>query len=97
MVCVFMTHDGLSLQEAVDRVGEVYKQALDSFIENQKRVPSWGDNIDKDVKLYINGLQEWIVGSIHWSFVTKRYFGDDGESVKATRIVNLLSKEKEKA
>ena len=65
MVCVFMTHDGLSLQEAVDRVGEVYKETLDSFIENQKRVPSWGDNIDKDVKLYINGMQEWVIGSIN--------------------------------
>jgi len=42
-------------------------------------------------------MQEWIVGSINWSFVTKRYFGDDGGSVKATRIVELLSKEKEKA
>ena len=29
--------------------------------------------------------------------MTKRYFGDDGGSVKATRIVELLSKEKEKA
>jgi hypothetical protein len=97
MVCVFMTHDGLSLQEAVDRVGEVYKETLDSFIENQKRVPSWGDNIDKDVKLYINGMQEWVIGSINWSFVTKRYFGDNGGLVKATGIVDLLSKEKEKA
>ena len=97
MVCVFMTHDGLSLQEAVDRVGEVYKQALDSFIENQKRVPSWGDSIDKDIKLYINGMQEWVIGSINWSFVTMRYFGDNGGSVKATRIVDLLSKEKENA
>lgn len=91
-----MMHDGLRLQEAVDRVGEVYKQTLDTFIESQKRIPSWGDSIDKDVKLYVNGMQEWIVGSINWSYVTKRYFGDNGESVKATRVIDLLSKEKEK-
>jgi hypothetical protein len=91
MICVFMMHDGLDLQQAVDRLGEMCKQSIDTFIENQARVPSWGDRIDKDVKLYVNGMKEWIVGSLHWSFMTKRYFGDDGEKVKATRVIELLS------
>lgn len=86
-----MIHDGLGLQQAVDRIGEMCKQSMDTFVENQKRVPSWGDSIDRDVKLYVRGLQEWMVGCLHWSFVTKRYFGDNGGTVKATRIVDLLS------
>jgi hypothetical protein len=53
--------------------------------------------IDRDVMLSANGMQECIIGSMHWSFVTKRYFGDNGGSVKATRIVDLLSEEKENA
>jgi hypothetical protein len=93
MICVFMANDGLSLQQAVDRIGELCKQTIDTFIENQARVPSWGDDIDQDVKLYVNGLQEWIVGSLHWSFMTTRYFGDNGGAIKATRIVELLSQE----
>jgi hypothetical protein len=91
MICVFMTNDGLDLQQAVDRIGELCKQTIDTFVENQALVPSWGDDIDKDVKLYVNGMQEWIVGSLHWSFMTTRYFGDNGGAVKATRIVELLS------
>lgn len=86
-------NDGLGLQQAVDRIGELCKQTIDAFIENQARVPSWGDDIDQDVKLYVNGLQEWIAGSLHWSFMTTRYFGDNGGAVKATRIVELLSQE----
>jgi alpha-muurolene/germacrene-A/gamma-muurolene synthase len=97
MVCVFMNNDGLGLQQAVDRVGGLCKQAIDTFIENQARVPSWGDDIDKDVKLYVNGLQEWIAGSLHWSFMTTRYFGNNGGEVKATRMVELLSHEITKA
>jgi alpha-muurolene/germacrene-A/gamma-muurolene synthase len=97
MICVFMTNDGLDLQQAVDRVGEMCKQAIDTFIENQARVPSWGDRLDKDVKLYVNGMQEWISGSLQWSFLTKRYFGDNGQLVKATRVVELLSQETAKA
>jgi hypothetical protein len=92
MICVFMINDGLSLQQAVDRIGELCKQTIDTFVENQARVPSWEDDIDKDVKLYVNGMQEWIVGSLHWSFMTTRYFGNNGGAVKATRIVELLSR-----
>jgi hypothetical protein len=85
-----MTYDGLDLQQAVDRIGEMCKQTIDTFVENQARVPSWGDDIDKDVKLYVNGFQEWIVGSLHWSFITRRYFGENGVAVKASGIVELL-------
>jgi hypothetical protein len=97
MIWVFMISDGLTLQQAVDHIGEMCKQTIDSFIENQKRIPSWGDSIDRDVKLYVRGLQEWIVGSLHWSFMTKRYFGDKGGTVKATRIVDLLPRVKASA
>ena len=92
-----MINDGLSLQQAVDRIGDLCKQTIDTFIEDQARVPSWGDDVDNDVRLYVNGLQEWIVGSLHWSFMTTRYFGDGGGAVKATRIVELLSQEITKA
>ena len=90
LVNVLMTHDGLSLQQAVDRIGEMCKQCIDTFIENQKRIPSWGESVDRDVTLYVRSIKEWIPGSLHWSFMTKRYFGNDGETVKATRIVDLL-------
>jgi alpha-muurolene/germacrene-A/gamma-muurolene synthase len=97
MICVFMINDGLNLQQAVDRIGDLCKQTIDTFVENQARVPSWGDDVDKDVKLYVNGLQEWIVGSLHWSFMTTRYFGNNGGAIKATRIVELLSQKITKA
>jgi hypothetical protein len=97
MMDVFMIYDGLNLQQAADRIGEVWKQTMDTFIENLGRVPSWGDDIDKDVKLYVNGMQEWVVGSLHWSFITTRYFGDNGGAIKATRIIELLAGKTAKA
>ena len=95
MICVYMIHDGLSLQQAVDRVGEMCKRTIEMFVENQARIPSWGDDIDAAVKLYVHGLREWIVGSLHWSFVTTRYFGNNGGLVRATRIVDLLTLEED--
>ena len=93
MICVYMIHEGLGLQQAVDRVGEMCKRTIETFIENQAQIPSWGDDIDAAVKLYVHGLREWIVASLHWSFVTTRYFGNHGELVRATRIVDLLTQE----
>ena len=97
MICVHMMKDGLTLQQAVDRLGEMCKQSIDRFVENLPLVPSWGDRIDRDVKLYVNGMRECIVGSLHWSFQTKRYFGDNGGEVRATGVVELLPRETTKA
>ena len=91
-----MKHHGMNLQEAVDKVGELCKNTIDAFISNLERIPDFGDEqVNREVKLYVQGLQDWIVGSLHWSFETERYFGPDGQKVKETRIVNLLPKRAE--
>ena len=91
MVCIFMVHEGLSLQAAINRVGALCKQTMDSFVANLARVPSWGLEVDKSVMRYIQGLQNWIIGSLHWSFQTDRYFGPSGPTVKRNLTVELLS------
>ena len=93
MIVIFMEHYGYTLQEAVDHVGEMCRETIQTFVENQKRIPSFGDEkLDKDVAGYVEGLQNWIVGSLHWSFMTKRYFGTEGAEVKKHRWVKLLPK-----
>ncbi|KAF8553321.1 terpenoid synthase [Imleria badia] len=56
---------------------------------DRANLPSWGPAIDADVCLYVDGLARWMVGSLHWSFETVRYFGKAGKQVKATRLVTL--------
>ena len=101
MICIFMEHEGCTLQESIDRVGGLCKQTIDAFIENKAHVPSFaglmsadgdvfGEEVDEWVRGYVQGLQDWIVGSLHWSFMTKRYFQDQGAEVKKTRFVKLL-------
>ena len=90
MIPVVMHQEGLDLQSAVDFVGDMCRQSIDRFIEEQQHLPSWGPKIDRDLAIYIDGLANWIVGSLHWSFETERYFGKNGRQVKATRVVDLL-------
>ena len=90
MIVILMELRGFDLQTAVDFVGDLCRQTIDTFMENQQNVPSFGPRLDRDVALYMQGLQDWIVGSLHWSFMTERYFGKSGAEVKKNRIVRLL-------
>jgi hypothetical protein len=94
MIVVVMKQYGMDLQSAVDFVGDMCKKSIDRFVENQAMVPSWGPEIDRQVQVYIGGLADWIVGSLHWSFDSERYFGKVGQEVKATRVVNLSPRRK---
>lgn len=90
MIPVVINEQGLDLQSAVDFVGDLCKQSIDRFNDDRNNLPSWGAKIDKDVNIYVNGLANWIVGSLHWSFESERYFGKGGKDVKASRVVTLL-------
>ena len=89
MIPVVMHQEGVDLQTAVEFVGNMCKQSIDRFNEDRARLPSWGPKIDHDVSIYVDGLANWIVGSLHWSFETERYFGKTGRQVKKTRTVEL--------
>jgi len=89
MIPVIMEERGLDLQSAFDFVGDMCKKSIDRFIENRDMLPSWGPEIDRQVQVYVSGLADWIVGSLHWSFDSDRYFGKLGPEVKVTRTLQL--------
>ncbi|KAK7461847.1 hypothetical protein VKT23_008277 [Stygiomarasmius scandens] len=90
MICVVMEQQRVALQEAVDFVGNLCKESIERFEAAKTGLPSWSSEVDRNVQIYIEGLQDWIVGSLHWSFDTQRYFGELGQDVKRKRIVTLL-------
>ncbi|KAG9315373.1 isoprenoid synthase domain-containing protein [Chiua virens] len=92
MIVVLMREQGLDLQGAVDYVGALCKGTVQRFEDNRAMLPSWGEELDKQVAIYVEGLQNWIVGSLHWSFDSERYFGKQGLQVKQNRVIKLLPK-----
>ncbi|KAH9902971.1 terpenoid synthase [Cubamyces lactineus] len=90
LVCVLMNMNNVDRQEAIEQAGELWRKTLDWFFECRKVVPSWGPEIDRQVALYIQGLEDWIIANAEWSFETERYFGKEGHTVKKTRMVALL-------
>ena len=90
MIVVVMQQEGLDLQSAVDFVGDLCEQSINRFVAERANLPSWGLEIDRQVNIYVDGLRDWIVGSLHWSFESERYFAKSGLDVKRNRVVNLL-------
>ncbi|GJJ08117.1 hypothetical protein Clacol_002325 [Clathrus columnatus] len=93
LVVLFMKQYGLKLQDAIDVVGDMCFTVLDRFEMYKTQLPSWNDKIDKDIARYINGLENWIVGCLHWGFMSNRYFGTEGLRIKETRVVKLLPRQ----
>ena len=82
------------MQEAADYIGSQFQVLQNIFLENKILVPPFGEAIDRDVQLYIAGLEQWVIGNLHWSFDSQRYFGRNHESIKRTLSVPICDTEK---
>lgn len=89
ILTVLMEERGFNLQEAADNAGLLFGDLMNRFMEERKKLPSWGPGLDRDVNRYVDAIGHWVVGNLHWSFETRRYFGSALEDVKRTRIVKL--------
>lgn len=85
-----MKEQNLDLQGAIDWLECYAARVHESFLANITNLPSWGEDVDRRVRIYIDGLGQWVRGNDDWSFESGRYFGDKGPLVRSTRIMRLL-------
>jgi hypothetical protein len=92
LIAIIMHNDNVGLQTAVDRAGDMCSAALNKYIETRAKLPSYGSEIDAQLAAFLHRLESWISGSLEWSFMTPRYFGEKRNEVKKTRWVKLQSR-----
>lgn len=90
MIVVVQTQEQLDLQSAIDYVGSLCLGCIDRFQTLRDALPSWGPDIDEQLAVYVDGLGDWMIGNLVWSFETERYFGRAGAQVRAELSVALL-------
>ncbi|KAF8801849.1 terpenoid synthase [Phlegmacium glaucopus] len=73
-VPIMMKIHKLDLQGAIDRIADMCRESIESFQAAKALLPSWGTELDKDVALYIGGIEDWMSGNIEWSLSSERYF-----------------------
>lgn len=95
LLTVLMHTQGLDLQGAANRVGEIFRNLVNTFVKNKKKLPSFATvpgsypGIDEDVSKYVYSMTQWVIGSLAWSFESPRYFGTDRNEVKRTLLVRM--------
>ena len=94
MIVIVQHNEQFELQEAVDYVADLCLGCIDRFTALRKALPSWGPEIDDQLNVYIDGLGDWMIGNLVWSFETERYFGTDGAQVRSDLAVALLPRRK---
>jgi len=89
LLTVLMRERNLTIQQAADHIGALFKSLLDSFQRNKEALPSIAPGVDQDVAKYVFAMEQWIVGNIGWSFASPRYFGSEHEEVRRSLVVKL--------
>ncbi|EJD08331.1 terpenoid synthase [Fomitiporia mediterranea MF3/22] len=92
IVTVVMHELNVGLDAAMQWVLNFHRETEAKFLDAVKRVPSFGPEIDRQVKHCVNGLANWPRGSDCWNFESGRYFGSKGLEVQKSREVALLPK-----
>ena len=85
-----MHEQGLDIQGAIDWLERYLAGVHAGFLDNVAHMPSWGEDVDRRVNIYVNGIAQWVRGSDDWTFESGRYYGNEGLEVKKTRIMSLL-------
>jgi hypothetical protein len=67
-----------------------------TFLDNYQKVPSFGPEIDPHVAHYIQGLGNWVIANVSWSFESARYFGTKGVEIREHRMISLLPRQAQK-
>lgn len=62
-----------TLQEAIQRAAELHDNEVRAFIELETQLPSFGKDIDYQLKRYVFSLRSWVRGSLDWHFISGRY------------------------
>jgi len=89
LVFVAMQEKQLTLEGAMDYVNELTRARLNDYVEAKKQLRSFGPELDDEIAVYVRGMEHLVQGSIDWSFMTPRYFGDKAQQVRETGLVEI--------
>ena len=84
----------LSVQGAMDWVGEFHDGLVEEFMVEYKKLPQVcaldeSVTVKRHVKEYATALANWVRASDCWGFESERYFGKDGLRVGKERTFIL--------
>ena len=92
IITTIMNEYHLNLHDTLIWLGTYTDAIVSRFLLNIKRLPSWDPDTDGRVRMYVDGLGQWVRGNDDWSYEGKRYYGNDGQSIREDRILRLCQR-----
>ncbi|KAF8522903.1 isoprenoid synthase domain-containing protein [Hysterangium stoloniferum] len=89
LVTTVIKEKSISVQEAIDYCGELFRQTAQSFFDNLQNVPSFSADEQQALLLHTDGIGYFLTGMHEWSHKSPRYFGNEGEMVRNSREIEL--------
>ena len=87
ILTVLMSSENLGLQEAVEDVCAWHKRTVERFLFLNDNLPSFGAEIDGELRKYIDIVAAWVRAEVEWSLECGRFFGSHGREIEKTRII----------
>jgi hypothetical protein len=92
LVTILMKNEKEDVQKAIDRAADMHAKRTEEFNRLYLEICRWGDDLGLQAQSYVNGMAQWVIANVQWSYETERYFGKGGLQVKKTRQMRLLPK-----
>jgi hypothetical protein len=64
---------GYPLQAAFEQSGDLLQSRYRDWYRNLAQLPFWEENIDRQVQLYLSGIQNVALANLNWRFVSLRF------------------------
>ncbi|RHZ53952.1 hypothetical protein CDV55_104405 [Aspergillus turcosus] len=81
---------GLSMQKAIDSISDMLNDCYKRWYTALANLPVYGEETDRNVLRFVDACRNVALGNLYWSFKTGRYLGAEGESVRETRMLNMV-------
>ncbi|KAH9006423.1 terpenoid synthase [Lactarius hatsudake] len=95
MITIVMHNNKTDIQGAMNWVYDYHKELEARFMDlYENKIPKFGEPVDTELAVYVDGLGNWVRASDQWGFESERYFGKKGPEIEKTRWVTLLPKER---
>ena len=87
-----MHHHHTDYDGAIWLCMKMHDELKRKFLDGLGRVPSFGPELDSQVRTFLDGVANWPRANVCWSFEGGRYFGNRGAEYQKTRKVPLYPK-----
>jgi hypothetical protein len=75
LVVVLQAERRCSLVDARQLAVEIHDEEMQRFLDTEREIPSFGDELDSAVARHVEGLKSWVRANLDWSFLDSERYG----------------------